>query len=248
MHDIKDVCESQFPNKWKMNERSEFEKCTRVVGWRHRHSPWSSLMQIWQMTWNCYIQVDAWVVVSYYEELSKVWMLVAPHSSRYWNRLLCSPSSRPGGRELSCKLGNYFGLRKLGSGQQLREIDIGQIPYLVIMVVSFWVLSPSQLCKKFATWFSNGNIQEGQVMCPEWCGWVGWALGLGFEDITGVMVGSGVGCSSGVGSCTGADASFSIMGVDGLILPSLGVPLSRDTPSLGVEVIIRSSSCSSIFS
>ena len=158
MHDIKDVCESQFPNKWKMNERSEFEKCTRVVGWRHRQSPWSSLMQIWQMTWNCYIQVDAWVVVSYYEELSKVWMLVAPHSSRYWNRLLCSPSSRPGGRELSCRLGNYFGLRKLGSRQQLREIDIGQIPYLVIMVVSFWVLSPSQFCKKFATWFSNGNI------------------------------------------------------------------------------------------
>ena len=40
-------------------------------------------------------------------------------------------------RELSCKLGNYFGLRKLGSRQQLREVDIGQIPHLVIMVVCF---------------------------------------------------------------------------------------------------------------
>ena len=70
-------------------------------------------------------------------ELLHTGVLVVPHSSRYWNRLLCSPSSRPGGRELSCKLGNYFGLRKLGSRQQLREIDIGQIPYLVIMVVSF---------------------------------------------------------------------------------------------------------------
>ena len=70
--------------------------------------------------------------------------------------------------------------------------------------------------------------------------------------MTGVTVGSGVSCGSGVGSDVGshagADAGFSVMGVDGLILPSLGAPLSRDTPSLGAEVIIGSSSCSGIFS
>ena len=43
VHDIKDVCKSQFPDKWKMNE-SEFEKCSRVVGQRHGQSLWLSLM------------------------------------------------------------------------------------------------------------------------------------------------------------------------------------------------------------